>query len=195
MSPSGSVLDVPLARHRSGRLDDALAFRIHRTNRLLRTRLARFLGAIAPGVSPEQWFILAQLAEADAPVRQIDLAEPVLGDPPNVSRLIDTLAVAGHVIRSPDPSDRRSCNVALTPKGQTLTDQINAAAIDERAAVFAGFSARDLDQLAGLLDRLDGNLRGLLAAALFAPVDRWRRPLPTTSAQRRRQAADSSPTG
>ena len=142
-----------------------MAFRIHRTNRLLRTHLARFLGTIAPGVSPEQWFILARLAEADTAVRQIDLAEPVLGDPPNVSRLIDTLVVAGHVTRSPDPSDRRSCNVALTASGQTLTDQITAGAIKERAAVFAGFSAGDLDHLAGLLDRLDGNVRGLLATA------------------------------
>ena len=130
---------------------------------MLRTHLARFLGGIAPGVSPEQWFILARLAEADTAVRQIDLAEPVLGDPPNVSRLIDTLAVAGHVTRSPDPSDRRTCNVALTASGQTLADKINEAAIKERAVVFAGFRSADLDHLASLLDRLDGNLRGLLA--------------------------------
>ena len=55
-----------------------------------------------PGVSPEQWFILARLARASGPVRQIDLAEPVLGDPPNVSRLIDALVQDDLVERRAD---------------------------------------------------------------------------------------------
>jgi hypothetical protein len=41
-------------RHQSPDLEDALAFRIHRTNRLLRTHLGRFLEQREPGLSPEQ---------------------------------------------------------------------------------------------------------------------------------------------
>jgi DNA-binding MarR family transcriptional regulator len=149
-------------RHRSPDLDDAPAFRIHRTNRLLRTHLARFLGDVAPDVTPEQWFVLARLAHR-GPVRQIDLAEPVLGDPPNVSRLVDTLVARGHAERRPDPADRRSWLVTLTPDGQRLTGAILARATDEREAVFAGFAAHELDALSTMLDRIDDNVRRLLS--------------------------------
>ena len=73
-----------MKRHSSPDLDQALAFRIHRTNRLLCTHLGRFLEAHEPGLTPEQWFVLARISER-GPVRQVDLAEPVLGDPPNAA--------------------------------------------------------------------------------------------------------------
>ena len=150
-------------RHRSPDLDEALAFRIHRTNRLLRTHLARFLQDVAPGVTPEQWFVLARLAHRGS-VRQIDLAEPVLGDPPNVSRLIDALVARAYVERSPDPADRRSWLVALTRTGQALTASVLERAVEERRVVFAGFSDADLDRLSATLDRIDDNVRALLQA-------------------------------
>ena len=151
-----------MARHRSRDLDDALAFRIHRTNRLLRTHLSRFLADVAPDVTPEQWFVIAQVAHR-GPVRQVDLAEPVLGDPPNVSRLIDALVTRGHAERRPDPSDRRSWLVSLTPDGRRLADTILARAVAERSAVFTGFDESELDVLAALLDRIDANVRFRLA--------------------------------
>ena len=138
-----------------------MAFRVHRTNRLLRTHLARLLHDVAPGVSPEQWFVLARLAHRGA-LRQIDLAEPVLGDPPNVSRLVDGLEGRGYVERSPDPADRRSWLVSLTRAGQVLAADVLERAVEERRVVFAGFSDTELDALASMLDRIDGNVRALL---------------------------------
>jgi DNA-binding MarR family transcriptional regulator len=152
---------VVAARHDSPDLDEALAFRIHRTNRLLRTHLARFLATVAPDVTPEQWFVLARVASGGA-VRQVDLAEPVLGDPPNVSRLIDALVARGYVERSPDPADRRSWLVSLTRSGRALAAKVSNRAIDERRAVFAGFDEAELDALAAALDRIDANVRALL---------------------------------
>ncbi len=149
------------ARHESPDLDEALAFRIHHTNRLLRTHLARFLTTVAPDVTPEQWFVLARVASRGA-VRQVDLAEPVLGDPPNVSRLIDALVARGYVARSPDPADRRSWLVSLTRSGRTLASKVSDRAIDERRAVFAGFDEAELNALATTLDRIDANVRALL---------------------------------
>jgi DNA-binding MarR family transcriptional regulator len=149
-------------RHRSADLDDALAFRIHRTNRLLRTHLARFLGELDVGLSPEQWFVLARVASLQ-PVRQVSLAEPVLGDPPNVTRLVDSLVARGLVERAADPNDRRGWLVSLTRHGSAVASSIQAAAVDERSRVFAGFDDRELDALATALDRIDENVRALLS--------------------------------
>lgn len=148
-------------RHRSLVLDDALAFRIHRTNRLLRTHLRRFLEAHEPGLSPEQWFLLTRIAQR-APVRQIDLAEPVLGDPPNVSRLIDALVDRGDVQRLPDPADRRSWLVSLTTSGERRATSLLERAVAERRLVFDGFDEAELSAIVTALERIDDNVRHLL---------------------------------
>ena len=150
-------------RHQSPDLEDALAFRLHRTNRLLRTHLARFLEEREPGLSPEQWFVLARIAPR-APVRQVTLAEPVLGDPPNVSRLVDALVDRGYVARSPDPDDRRSWLLTLTRRGQVRVTRLLAAAVEQRELVFAGFNDDELDTLATYLDRIDANVRQQLGS-------------------------------
>lgn len=160
-NPSWSGPDVARARHHSPDLDDAVAYRIHRTNRLLRTHLARFLGDAQSGITPEQWFVLARIRHG-GPVRQVDLAEPVLGDPPNVSRLVDALVTRGYVERTPDPVDRRSWLVSLTDSGHVLAANLLERAVDERQAVFAGFDDDELDRLADMLDRIDANVRALL---------------------------------
>ncbi len=148
-------------RHRSPDLEHAPAFRLHRTNRLLRTHLARFLDGVAPGLTPEQWFVLARLAHR-SPVRQVELAEPALGDPPNVTRLVDALVARGYVARRADPSDRRSWLLSPTRSGRALAARILRRAVTDRAAVFAGFDEDELDTLVELLERIDANVRELL---------------------------------
>jgi DNA-binding MarR family transcriptional regulator len=157
-----SRTSTPAGRHGSADLDQALAFRIHRTNRLLRTHLGRFLELHEPGLSPEQWFLLARIAQ-QAPARQVDLAEPVLGDPPNVSRLIDALVDHGYVERAPDPADRRSWLVSLTPQGRRRTDRLLRRVVAERQLVFDGFDESELASMVRALDRIDDNVRRLLA--------------------------------
>jgi DNA-binding MarR family transcriptional regulator len=159
-------------RHQSADLDDALAFRIHRTNRLLRTHLSRFLDRHEAGLTPEQWFVVARLAHGQ-PMRQVALAEPVLGDPPNVTRLVDSLVARGLVERSPDPSDRRSWHLSLTRAGSSLANAINGDAVQEREQVFAGFDERELDALASALDRIDRNVRELLVRDQSGVRLRW----------------------
>ena len=163
MTPASAQPGPAAARHRSPVLDDALAFRLNRTNRLLRTHLARFLARHVPGISPEQWFILARVAQGPR-VRQVDLAERVLADPPNVSRLVDALVARGLVRRSPDPADRRSWLLSLTRQGRQVTARLLDHTITERQLVFDGFADDELDALAAALDRIDANLRRLLSS-------------------------------
>jgi DNA-binding MarR family transcriptional regulator len=148
-------------RNRSPRLDDAVAFRIHRTNRFLRTTLTRMLQEHGDGITPEQFFVLWRLRE-EAPRRQVDLAEPVLGDPPNVARLVDALTRAGLVERRADPTDRRSWQVHLTAAGDALMTRLEPVVVEERTSLTADLGDAQLDQLISALDVIDANLRARL---------------------------------
>ncbi len=147
--------------HESPRLDDAVAYRLHQTNRLLVTHLARFLETSKRGLTPEKWFVLARL-RLDAPIRQSELVEPALEDGPNVSRLVDAMVNAGLVERSLDRTDRRSRILDLTEQGRALADELHERAVAERGRVFAGFTPTDLEFLVAALQRIDDNVRPTL---------------------------------
>jgi DNA-binding MarR family transcriptional regulator len=147
--------------HTSPLLSDAVAYRIHQTNRLLLTHLGRFLETSKRGLTPEKWFVLARLRQ-DAPLRQSQLVELALEDGPNVSRLVDGMVNAGLVERSLDPTDRRGRVLDLTEHGRVVADELFGRAIVERARVFAGFSEDELKLLTVALERIDTNVRAML---------------------------------
>jgi len=149
-------------RASSRAIDDAIAYRIHRTNRLLRTHLSRFLDEHADGISPEQYFVLARLHERE-PRRQTEFAEPVLGDPPNVTRLVDGLVDRGLIERRRDETDRRSWAVHLTGEGRALMRRLHTATVAERRALFGDFTDPEVEAVVRFLDRLDDRLRALLS--------------------------------
>jgi DNA-binding MarR family transcriptional regulator len=158
-SPRSDVLTGGV--HASPLLSDAVAYRIHQTNRLLLTHLGRFLETSKRGLTPEKWFVLARLRH-DAPLRQSELVESALEDGPNVSRLVDAMVNAGLVDRSLDPADRRGRVLDLTEHGRALANELHERAVVERARVFAGFSEDDLTVLTAALDRIDNNVRAML---------------------------------
>jgi DNA-binding MarR family transcriptional regulator len=64
---------------------------------------------------------------------------------------IDRLEAKGLVRRSPGPDDRRSVRVQLTPRAHELIDELFADHIANEARLFAGLTAAEREQLAGLL--------------------------------------------
>jgi DNA-binding MarR family transcriptional regulator len=148
--------------HESNRLEDAVAFRIHRANRLLLTHLSRFLEMSDRNLTPEKWFLLARIFQ-DQPIRQVELTEPTLEDAPNVSRLVESLVAANLVERDVDPADRRSRILSVTAAGRALCEELTERVVIERLRVFDGFTEPDLTALTDALDRLESNIRPSLS--------------------------------
>ncbi len=147
--------------HESKLIEDAVAYRVHRTNRLLLTHLSRFLEFRDHNLTPEKWLLLARIHQ-HAPVRQAELSDTALEDAPNVSRLVDSLVSADLVEREVDPDDRRGRILTLTPQGTSLCEDLLSRAVAERQRVFEGFSERELSALTDALDRVEANTRKLL---------------------------------
>ena len=70
---------------------------------------------------------------------------------------LDRLERAGHLVRTPDPTDRRALLVRLTDGGRALVDEAVGAGLAEQQRMLG-----DLDP--AQVRRLDGDLRDLLAS-------------------------------
>jgi DNA-binding MarR family transcriptional regulator len=115
----------------------------------------------AAGFPPLAWYdVLLELKKAgDAGLRPVELEDRLLLEQHNVSRLVDRLAAAGHVLRRPCLSDRRGHMLALTESGRSLLREMWPA---YREAIQRHVGSRigcddDAKQLATLLDRLTGS--------------------------------------
>lgn len=93
---------------------------------------------------------------------QVDVAKRLRIEGPTLTRMLDTLEKDGLVERLPDPTDRRTNKLRLTPAGEKALEEIFEIVDVLRARLLDGVSPETLEQgneiLAGLLGRLDTGL-------------------------------------
>lgn len=127
------------------------------TNYLLRRAFAHAnrlsLETVTEGAHPRDYLVLGVLAEKDAYSQQ-DLVERLGINRTVMVKLIDRLEEAGSVVRSRNPTDRRSYVLSLTAQGrQAMTDMRPAISHGDDRLV-APLSAAERRRLTGLLRRL-----------------------------------------
>lgn len=121
------------------------------------------LAAVEPGVAAAG-LTLTQLGVLEAalhkgPMTQRELCRKVLTSAGNMTDVLDKLAARGLIRR--ERRDGRSVQVALTPEGRALIEQVFPRHAADIGRVFACLSAAELAQLDALLRKL-----GLGATAL-----------------------------
>ncbi|MFI0742265.1 MarR family winged helix-turn-helix transcriptional regulator [Streptomyces sp. NPDC021100] len=92
-----------------------------------------------------------------------DLARSAGMTPRNATGLVDTLEREGLVRRDPDPGDRRSVVVRITPAGLAWLDAFRAPTQRAMAALFHGFTDTELRRLRHLCLRLVQNQQRISA--------------------------------
>ncbi|MEU2926989.1 MarR family transcriptional regulator [Streptomyces sp. NPDC007251] len=90
------------------------------------------------------------------PVAQADLGRSVGLDPKDLVGVLNDLQSAGHVLRAPDPRDRRKNAVTLTHDGARLLARCEKAARAANDELLAPLSTAERDQFMGLLIRISG---------------------------------------
>ena len=83
-----------------------------------------------------------------------ELAEFTLRSTGGMTQIVDRLASAGLVGRTPDMSDRRRVVVGLTPKGRRLVDKAQTTYARERARVLGPLTDRELAEVDHAVRRL-----------------------------------------
>jgi MarR family transcriptional regulator, 2-MHQ and catechol-resistance regulon repressor len=106
------------------------------------------------GLSLPKFHVLDHLVQAGTALPLGELAARNACVKSNMTALIDRLEGDGLVVRSQDPSDRRSVRAQLTPAGAERHAEASRLLEAEERAVVDQFTARERQDLETLLERL-----------------------------------------
>jgi DNA-binding MarR family transcriptional regulator len=111
-------------------------------------RLLRPLGVSAAG-----GLVLGQLRDNGA-MSPSELGERLIVTRATVTGLVDSLERPGYVRRSPNPADRRSLMIEITPQGLDVVKEVRTRIHRHEKALLAGFSGDELRAYIAQLHRI-----------------------------------------
>jgi DNA-binding MarR family transcriptional regulator len=155
MAPSSPV-DAPLAvAPDAGDGEDAppLGELLSRAARAIHVQSRELLAPL--GLTPAAARALRTLGHAPGPMRMVDLAERMHVVPRTVTTLVDALEADDLIERRADPTDRRSTQVHLTPRGEQRLRDMGRARREAAGELLSTLSDAEREQLRGLLVKLD----------------------------------------
>lgn len=133
-------------------LGGALGFNVYRLALLFRRHLVRTLREY--DLTPEQWQVLAALAEATEPLSQSELSYVTLKDRHSMSRMLVRMEESGWVKRLPDPVDERVLRVRPTPRARRDTPRVRALLEQAFEPALTALPSAQRTQLMGSLHKL-----------------------------------------
>ncbi len=140
-------------------LENSLGMLLDWTSQFMRLELNRKFAAAGLEATSEQWKILIILWFEDGLTQQ-QLAEKTFKSKVSLVKLVDGLERRGLVRRTPDPSDRRSNRIFLTPKGTSIQEQLIGLAKTNLAQATRGVDPQELTQCIKVLKRVLVNMKG-----------------------------------
>jgi DNA-binding MarR family transcriptional regulator len=112
---------------------------------------------LAPlGITSQQAALLLMAGRSVASPAQV--AAEIGTDTAGMTRLLDRLERKGLVRRARHPDDRRSVVIEVTEQGRALVPKLPPIFGRVSRQLFRGFSAAELEQLIGLLQRVRTNV-------------------------------------
>ncbi len=108
-------------------------------------------------LSLPQWVVLAALWQT-SPLTVSQIAKYSGTLPPATSRILDRMIEKGLVERSASSRDRRSAQIGLTKKGESLR-HLSSFHDVVNARITAGMSREEVDLLERLLDKVEQNCK------------------------------------
>ena len=120
----------------------------------VRARLRRTFATTLP-----RFDLMAQLDRAPEGLTMGELSSRLMVSNGNVTGLTDALEVEGLVSRVPEPDDRRSLRIRLTPGGKRAFDAMTPTHEQWIDEMMAGLTRAEMAHLLELLGRLKQSLR------------------------------------
>jgi DNA-binding MarR family transcriptional regulator len=132
-----------------------IGFLLSTCARLLRKRFEQ--NSQGSGLTLSQWKVLVYLSTNEG-INQAGLADLLDVEPITLARSVDKLQAMKLIERRPNPADRRSWLLHLTPAADEKIRLAKIIGDATRAEALAGVSIADRDHLLGTLQRIEHNL-------------------------------------
>lgn len=111
------------------------------------------------GITSAQWVVLMRIGSGYAATAS-DLSRALGTDSGSMTRMLDRLEAQGLILRQRSDGDRRVARLYLTESGRELFPRLRPVGIDALNHAFQGFSAAEVEHLAGYLQRIVANVDG-----------------------------------
>ncbi|WP_433240985.1 MarR family winged helix-turn-helix transcriptional regulator [Streptosporangium sp. CA-135522] len=134
-------------------METELADLVHGVGHRLRRGYGERLGPL--GLSPGQARALRIIADAEPPLKMVQLADRLRIVPRSVTPVVDALEEAGLVRREVDPASRRSTLLVITPEGRVQYAQVREARRQVAEELFSVLTPEQQDRLRELLGLVD----------------------------------------
>lgn len=123
-SPKLTERELPIDAPERRRLPILLRHAWFSLNQAFRRRIAH------TGVTPDQFTTLRTLEEnAAEPPTQSGLTRLLASDPNTIASLLERMAAAGWIARTPDQKDRRALRISLLPAGRKKYREVRKIAV------------------------------------------------------------------
>lgn len=134
---------------------------LHDVSRTRRTLIDHWMKPL--GITRAQWSLLGALSRGgNDGMMQVDLARLLEVGKVTIGGLVDRLEIGGHVVRKPEPEDRRAKRVYVTDQGWKTIREMIAVAEKMDKKVLAGVSDEDLAAVERVLLAVKNNIREAL---------------------------------
>lgn len=137
------------------KLDDSLDFKLVKVVNKLRCQIGRQLKHL--DMTGEQWVVLARLWEEDG-LNQKELAQKVLKDQANMTRILDKVVKKGWVQRLDALDDRRAYLLYLTDEGKQIVQTTYPLIVQVNRQMENGLTGQEILTLITLLNKMSQNL-------------------------------------
>jgi len=137
------------------KLDNSLDFKLVRVVNKLRCQIGRQLKDL--DMTSEQWVVLARLWEQDG-LNQKELAEKILKDQTNTTRILDKVVKKGWVQRLDAVVDRRAYLLYLTDEGKRMVETTYPLVTQVKEKLESRLTNDEIKVVMTILDKLSQSL-------------------------------------
>ena len=139
------------------KISENIGYLMNRTGLRMKLVLQKTFNEQGYSLTAEHYGILQKLYESDN-LTQVELANLLSKDKPNITRIIDVMEKNNLVQRNADPNDRRKYLIGLTPYAKSIKEELFSIVKTIKKKAYQGLSTSDLTMLKTHLNRIFENL-------------------------------------
>ena len=113
------------------------------------------------GLTQTHWVTLHNINMLPPEQSQIQLAKAIGIEQPSLVRTLDQLEEKKLITRQTCASDRRAKRIKLTEEAAPIINEMESVIDSTRKEILSGMSSSEIEQLGGMLSRLEKNIAAL----------------------------------